>query len=110
MLDKRLLKKFTIEDCTQYRREYGESLKLTKERLRRLKKKKKVNPVWSAYCKYADAFVGIDIRVEEQLAVREELEQDILSVDQRAVEITEEVKRATEKERREGEVQLELKI
>jgi len=64
----------------------------------------------SAYDKYADAFVGIDIRIEEQLAVREEIEQDIVLVDTRAQEIVEEKKRAVEKERRDGEVQLELKI
>jgi len=110
LIDKRLLKKFTLEDCTQYRREFGESLWLTKERLRRLKKKEQENPAWAAYCKYADALVGIDIRVEEQLAVREEIEQDIILVDERACEIVEESKRTVEKERRDGEVQLELKI
>jgi len=110
MIDKRLLKKFTLEDCTQYRRELGESLKLTKGRLRRLKKRASWNPSWTAYDKYADALVGIDIRIEEQLAVREEIEQDIILVDGRACEIVEESKRAAEKERRDGEVQLELKI
>jgi len=108
MLDKRLLKKFTIEDCNQVRRELDESLKLTKKRLRRLERKQSENPAWAAYDKYADAFVGIDIRIEEQLAVREEIEQDIILVDERAVELTERVKQLAEKERREGEVQLEL--
>jgi len=110
MLDKRLLKKFTIEDCNQVRRELGESLRLTKERLRRLKRKEKENPSWAAYDKYADAFVGIDIRIEEQQAVREEIEQDIILVDGRACEIIAESKRAVEKERKDGEIQLELKI
>jgi len=109
-MDKRLLKKFTLEDCTQYRREFGEWLKLTKERLRRLKIRQSENPDWAAYDKYADDFVGIDIRIEEQLAVREEIEQDIVLVDTRAQEIVEESKRAVEKERRDGEIQLELKI
>lgn len=110
MIDKRLLKKFTLEDCTQIRRELGESLKLTKERLRRLNKKQVERPTWIAYDKYADAFVGIDIRIEEQLAVREELEQDVELVDARAQEIATESRRVTEKGKRNGEVQLELKI
>lgn len=87
MIDKRFLKKFTLEDCTQCRIELSESLKLTKERLGRLKRKQKENPAWVAYCKYADAFVGIDIRIEEQLAVREEIEQNIVLVDARAREL-----------------------
>ena len=110
MIDKRLIKKFTLEDCIQYRREFGEWLKMTKERLKRLKKKQAENPTWIGYCKYADAFIGIDIRIEEQLAVREEIKQDIILVDERAREIVAESKRAVEKERRDGEVQLELKI
>jgi len=110
MIDKRFFKKFTLEDCTHYRRELGESLRLTKERLRRLNKKQKENPAWAAYDKYADALVGIDIRIEEQLAVREEIGQDIILVDERACEIVAESKRAIEKERRNGEVQMELRI
>jgi hypothetical protein len=110
MIDKRLLKKYTLEDCTQIRRELGVSLRLTKERLKRLKKKQAENPAWAAYDKYADAFVGIDIRIEEQEAVLEELKRDIELVNARAQEIVEEAKRVVEKERRDKEVQLELRI
>ncbi len=110
MIDKRLLRKFTIEDCTQCRIELSESLKLAKERLRRLKRKQKMNPDWVAYDKYADAPVGIDIRIEEQLAVKEELEQDIRVVDERACEVVEESKRAATKIRKAGDVQIPMRF
>jgi hypothetical protein len=110
VIDKRLLKKFTIKDCTQCRIELSESLKLTKERLRRLKRKQKENSDWVAYDKYADAPVGIDIRIEEQLVVGKEIEQDIILVDERACEVIEESKRAAIKIRKAGEVQIPMRL
>jgi len=53
---------------------------LTRERLRRLQMLKEKNPAWEAYDKYADAPVGIDIRIEEQEAVLEELADEIAGV------------------------------
>ncbi len=110
MIDKRLLKKFTLEDCTQCRRELGEYLRLTKERIKRLKKKQAENPAWTAYCKYADAFVGIDIHIEEQEAVLEEYKQDIELVDARAVEITEQACKAEIKAKRAEAVQIPMEL
>jgi len=110
MINKRLLQKFTLEDCIQIRRELGESLKLTKERIRRLKRKQKENPTWVAYDKYADEPIGIDIRIEEQSEVLVEFEQDIVLVDERACEITEEAKRAVTKTKRAEEIQIPMEL
>lgn len=92
MLDKRLLKTFNSDDCTQYRTERENWLKLTKERLKRLRAKQSKNPEWKSYDQYANDFVGIDIRIEEQEAVLEELLQEIELINAKAQELGKELK------------------
>jgi hypothetical protein len=105
-----LLKKFTLDDCTQYKLDLDGWVKLTRERLRRLKRKQIRNPAWIAYDKYADEFVGIDIRIEEQQAVLEEQLQDIEAVDKRAEELVTESKRIAAKARRDSEIQIPMEL
>lgn len=76
MLDKGFVKKLTLADCQEYMEANKGELTLTKTRLERLKKTQENNPSWEAYDKYADDFVGIDIRIEEQYAVFEWLEAE----------------------------------
>ena len=75
MLDKRIVRKFTLADCQEYREATKAELALTGLRLSRLLSTQDKNPKWAAYDKYADEIVGIDIRIEEQYAVHEELEE-----------------------------------
>ncbi len=77
MLDKRFVKKFTLTDCQEYREATKAELALTGLRLSRLLSTQGKNPKWAAYDKYADEIVGIDIRIEEQYAVSEELNEDL---------------------------------
>jgi len=76
MLDKRFVRKFTLADCQEYRKSAEAELVLTGKRLEGLKNTQTKNPGWAAYDKYADAIVGIDIRIEEQHAALEMLGED----------------------------------
>lgn len=78
-----VLKKFSIEDCREARGRLDTDATLTQTRLERLKATQAKNPEWAAYDKYADDIVGIDIRIEEQYAVREDIEDDLKMIDER---------------------------
>ena len=58
-------------------------LDLTKRRTAKLEAKKKANPEFKAYDKWADDFVDIDSRLEEQSCVREMIFDDIDDIDSR---------------------------
>jgi len=77
MLNKVIVRKFTLADCRGYKESIGAELKLTHRRLERLKNTQAKNPKWAAYDYLADDIVGIDTRIEEQQAVFEELENDL---------------------------------
>lgn len=77
MLDKMIVRKFTIADCQEYKEVTKAELALTGLRLSRLLSTQNKNPEWAAYDKYADDIVGIDTRIEEQYAVHEELEENL---------------------------------
>ena len=83
MLDKMIVRKFTLADCQEYREATKAELALTGLRLSRLLSTQDKNPGWAAYDKYADGIVGIDIRIEEQYAVSEMLEDDIQQLNER---------------------------
>jgi len=79
MLDKYIIRKFTLADCQEYKEATKAELALTGLRLSQLLTTQAKNPEWAAYDKYADDVVGIDIRIEEQEAVLELLE-DVLAL------------------------------
>lgn len=60
---------------------YTNELELTGRRLIALKRTQVVNPTWSAYDPYIDEVVSIDIRIEEQEAVRDEYSDQIALID-----------------------------
>lgn len=83
MLDKYIVRKFTLTDC-QIRREAIKGwLDLTAIRISRLLATKEKNPGWAAYDKYAGDIVNIDIRIEEQYAVKEDFEADLQLITER---------------------------
>jgi len=77
MLTKQILRKFNATDCQEARDNIEAEMKLQVIRLERLRTTQAKNPEWAAYDKYADDIVGIDIRIEEQCAVAEMLEDDL---------------------------------
>ena len=83
MLDKHIVRKFTLTDCQEYREAIKAELALTDLRLSRLLSTQDKNPKWAAYDKYADDIVGIDIRIEEQYAVSEMLKGELTLIDER---------------------------
>ena len=83
MLTKMIVRKYTAADCQEYREDIQSELKLTAIRIERLFATQAKNPDWKAYDKYADDIVGIDIRLEEQHAVSEMLEDDLLVITER---------------------------
>jgi len=83
MLTKMMIRKYTAADCQEYREDIQSELKLTAIRIERLFATQAKNPDWKAYDKYADDIVGIDIRLEEQHAVSEMLEDDLLVITER---------------------------
>ena len=88
MLDKRFVKHCTLADCKEQRESIEAERMLTVTRLERLRNTQANNPNWEAYDKYADDMVGIDIRIEEQQAVQEELEDDLRLLQDRERVIT----------------------
>jgi len=53
-------------------------LALTLRRVAKLLVTQKRNPTWAAYDKYADDVVGIDVRIEEQEAIIEHIEGELV--------------------------------
>jgi len=74
MLDKYFISKATAEECQIYLKDIDIEIGLTASRIEKLKATQDRNPGWRAYDKYADDIVGIDIRIEEEYAVREMLD------------------------------------
>ncbi|MCJ7829170.1 MAG: hypothetical protein MUP81_05460 [Dehalococcoidia bacterium] len=74
MLDRQLVKRLDRQGCQEYQEGYLRELDLTNRRLERLRNKQKQNPDFEAYDYYAGEKVGIDVRIEEQEAVKDELE------------------------------------
>jgi len=87
MLTKMMIRKYTAEDCQEYREDIQAELKRTATRIERLFATQAKNPGWAAYDKYADDIVGIDIRLDEQHAVGEMLEDDLLIIAERELVI-----------------------
>lgn len=84
MLDKFIVRKLNlIGQCEEYRRVITAEQALTGIRLSRLLATQSKNPKWAAYDKYADAIVGINIRIEEQYAAAEELNGDLKLINDR---------------------------
>ena len=83
MLEKRIVRKLTTEECHEWIGDLKHEKALTGIRLSRLLATQSKNPGWAAYDKYADDIVGIDIRIEEQYAVAEWLEDDIQQLEER---------------------------
>jgi len=83
MLDKTFVRKLNLADCQWYRESIEAEMALTNTRIERLKTTQAKNPTWEAYDKYADDWVDIDIRIEEQQAVLGMLEDDIRLIRER---------------------------
>lgn len=83
MLDKFFVRKLNQGDCHEFREQRKKWLALTDIRIERLKATQAKNPKWAAYDYLADDIVGIDTRIEEQLAVREELEAELGLISER---------------------------
>lgn len=83
MLDKRIVKKFNLEDCRQEREIIEPAIALTEIRLERLRTTAERDPGWQSFDKYADDMVGIDIRIEEQHACLEMLEEELQLITER---------------------------
>ena len=74
MFNRNDVKKLTEQDIAEYERYYTEELRLTERRLPSLRRRQEREPTWSAYDPRIGEEVGIDIRIEEQEAVRDEFE------------------------------------
>ena len=77
MLTKQMVRKFNKAECQEARDNIISWQALTDTRIERLKATQVKNPNWAAYDKYADDIVGIDIRIEEQSAVRDMLDEEL---------------------------------
>ena len=77
MLDKYIVKKFTLADCQEHRMMIEAEIILTNTRIERLKATQDKNPDWKHYDKYADDLVDIDSRIEEWEAVLGMLQDDL---------------------------------
>jgi hypothetical protein len=77
MLDQLFIRKLDQGGCQEYMESLSDQLRLTLRRIEIIRKKQKANPNFEAYDRWADGMVGIDIRLEEQLAVRDDLESDL---------------------------------
>lgn len=73
MFTRQDLKRLSDEDIEEYTGYYQEQLALTERRLAALLKTRAVQPRWSAFDPFIGEEVGIDIRIEEQEAVRDEI-------------------------------------
>lgn len=83
MLEKRIVRKLTTEECHEWIDDLKREKALTVIRIEKLFATWAKNPGWAAYDKYADDIVGIDIRLDEQHAVAEWLDDDIQQLEER---------------------------
>lgn len=63
-----------VIDCQGY-------IALTTRRRDALKRTQAVNPGWQSYDKHSEAVVGIDVRIEEQQAILESQECDLIDIE-----------------------------
>ena len=82
MLDKGYLKKLSTMQFMEVWASRQSSLKLTELRLSRLKHTALLFPNWQAYQPLADQVVTISVYIEEQEAIKSELQNDIDSLEQ----------------------------
>ncbi len=61
-----IFKLLSTESLVEVQTETRQQIALTEERIRRLKLCREKKPGWTSYDKYADAQVGIGIRIEEK--------------------------------------------
>ena len=73
MLKAQVLKQLSEQDINEFISEYHHELVLTNRRLDALQCRKKREPTWEALDPMIQEYVGINIRIEEQLAVKDEL-------------------------------------
>lgn len=78
MLDNLFVKKLDAAACLEHIEFHGHDLEVTERRIKAIRKKQQTNPEFKAYDKWADDMVDIDTRLEEQLAVRDEIEADLI--------------------------------
>lgn len=83
MLDTFMFKYMDRQSCLDYKETYNGWLELTNRRIERIRSKQAANPDFKAYDKWADDFVDIDTRLEEQLAIADELASDMKGLNNR---------------------------
>jgi len=79
MLTKQMLRQLQEQDIKEYMSEYRDELALTERRLVALRRCQQREPAWEHFDPMVQEMVGIGIRIEEQLAVKDEL-SDLLSL------------------------------
>ena len=79
MLTKQILRQLSDQGIKDYIAEYLDCLELTERRLVALRRRQKREPTWKHFDPMIQEMVGIGIRIEEQLAVKDEL-SDLLSL------------------------------
>ena len=79
MLTKHMLKQLQEQDIKEYISGYRYELALTERRLVALSRRQQRDPTWEHFDPMVQEMVGIGIRIEEQLAVKDEL-NDLLSL------------------------------
>ena len=87
MLDKRFAKMLYHGQCLEYQEDYQNQLTLTNRRLERLRVTQKRDPNWKGFNPYADDYVGIDTYIEEQEAVKGEIEEFLGIIQDRLAEL-----------------------
>lgn len=83
MLAEWYLKRLDWDDCNRHLEFKLDDLDLTNRRIERIKAKQKQNPDFKAYDVWADDLVDIATRLEEQTAIKYELDDDIEKIENR---------------------------
>jgi DNA polymerase II small subunit/DNA polymerase delta subunit B len=87
-MDIRFAKTLYHGQCLEYQEEYQNQLALTNRRLERLRATQKRDPSWKGYNPYADEDVSIDTYIEEQEAVKGEIEEFLGIIQDRLDDLT----------------------
>ena len=74
MFTPQMLRQLSDSEVEEYLSYYQGELELTERRLSRLEQRRARDPGWASYDQMIGEEVGIDIRIEEQMAVRDGLE------------------------------------
>ena len=77
MLTLQMLKSLSEQGIAEYISEYCRELVLTDRRLEALQRRQKREPTWESFDPVIQEVVGIGIRIEEQLAVKDELSSQL---------------------------------